>query len=234
MQKNIPENNQDELFNSLSQQQQIEKSSLQVRLLKGPLYRAKQRDLWQCLERDQYLIREYFQQIGLTLILEPAEGYAYLKQMDFETPEESTNKNTSKKAGFEIPRLITRRALSFGHTLLIVLLRKRLAEHDSEDSSPRLIVSRSEIHQWLQPYYPTVSNEIKQRRDLDGLIKKVIEMGFLNTLVNHQDDFEVQRIIKAMVNAEEIVSILEKLDDYAKDKSKNVDNIDISKKEKEK
>ena len=228
MQKDIPKNRQDELFNSLSQQQQTEKSSLQVRLLKGPIYRAKQRDLWQCLERDQYLIREYFQQIGLALILEPAEGYAYLKQMDFETPEELTNKQTNK-TGFEIPRLITRRALSFGHTLLIVLLRKRLAEHDSEDSSPRLIVSRSEIHQWLQPYYPTVSNEIKQRRDLDGLIKKVIEMGFLNTLINHQDDFEVQRIIKAMVNEEEIASILEKLDDYAKNKSKSVDN---SKKEK--
>lgn len=215
MPRDDTQNRQEALFDSLSQQQQMEKSSLQVRLLKGPLYRAKQRDLWHCLERDQYLIREYFQQIGLSLVLEPAEGYAYLKQMDFEPTEESAADNSSDQPMMEIPRLITRRALSFGHTLLIVLLRKRLAEHDSEDSSPRLIVSRAEIHQWLQPYYPNVSNEVKQRRDFDGLIKKVIEMGFLSTLVNHKDDFEVQRIIIAMVNAEEIVTILERLERYA-------------------
>jgi len=200
---------QESLFNSLSQQQLNEKSTLQVRLLKGPLYRSKHRDLWQCLERDQYLIREYFQQIGLSLVLDNAEGYAYLKQMDFETSDGTIEQ--SKEETLEIPRLISRRAMSFGHTLLIVLLRKRLAEHDSEDSSPRLIVSRAEIHQWLQPYYPSVSNEIKQRKDFDSLIKKVIEMGFLSALINHQDDFEVQRIIKALVNAEEIVSILEQL-----------------------
>jgi len=220
---------------TLSQQQIMEKSTLQVRLLKGPVYRARQRDLWQCLERDQYLIREYFQQIGLALVLDSAEGYAYLKQIDFELLEaspindssqsddiQSDHQKTSKKQEiFEIPRLISRRALSFAQTLLIVLLRKRLAEHDSEDSSPRLIVSRTEIHQWLQPYFPSVSNEVKQRRDFDSLIKKVIEMGFLSNLINHQDDFEVQRIIKAMVNAEEIVTLLEKLLTSTKTHSNN-------------
>lgn len=213
--------------NSLSQQL-AEKSALQVRLLKGPLYRARQRDLWQCLERDQYQIREYFHQIGLSLILDDAEGYAFLKQQDFEAIEvtetglegsdnSSANRNkTNIKSTnkHEIPRLITRRALSFSNTLLMILLRKRLAEHDSEDSSPRLIVSRPEIHQWLQPYFPSVSNEIKQRREFDSLIKKIIEMGFLSTLSNHQDDFEVQRIIKALVSAEEIAALLEKLSSY--------------------
>ncbi len=212
--------------NNTSSQQLAEKSALQIRLLKGPLYRARQRDLWLCLERDQYQIREYFHQIGLSLTLDDAEGYAFLRQQDFEAIEvtetglegsdnRSENKsNINSKNKHEIPRLITRRALSFSNTLLMILLRKRLAEHDSEDSSPRLIVSRSEIHQWLQPYFPSVSNEIKQRREFDSLIKKIIEMGFLSTLSNHQDDFEVQRIIKALVNAEEIASLLEKLSSY--------------------
>lgn len=195
---------QDPLAESLSQQQRAEKSALQVRLLKGPVYRAKLRDLWLCLERDQFLIREYFQQIGLTLVLDDAEGYAFLKQQDFEPGEDK----------FEIPRLISRRAMSFSNTLLVVLLRKRLAEHDSEDSSPRLMVNRAEIHQWLQPFFATVSNEVKQRREFDGLIKKIIAVGFLTALPHHQDEFEVQRIIKAMINAEQIVSVLDKLSEY--------------------
>ena len=100
---------------------------------------------------------------------------------------------------------VSRRSLSFAQTLLLVCLRKRLAEHDSEESAPRLIVTRQEIHQWLLPYFPEVGNEVKQRRELDALIKKCDEMGFLSTLPKHPDDFEVPRILKAFVTAEQIV-----------------------------
>jgi hypothetical protein len=57
----------------------------------------------------------------------------------------------------------------------------------------------------LLPYLAEVANEVKQRRDLDALIKKIDEMGFLTTIPNHPDDFEVPRIIKAFVTAEQIV-----------------------------
>ena len=120
---------------------QIQKSSLQIRLLKGPIYESKQRELWQWLLRDQYVLREYFAQIGLSLLIDEVEGYAFLKQSDSE--DESA----------ELPRLISRRALPFAQSLLLLLLRKRLAEHDGEESDPRLIIQRSDIHQWLSPHF---------------------------------------------------------------------------------
>jgi len=62
----------DDLSNNIvfsqSERQQQEKSAVQIKLLKGPLYRAKHKDLWPWLERDQFQIREYFQQIGLSLL----------------------------------------------------------------------------------------------------------------------------------------------------------------------
>lgn len=180
---------------SLGGDAQRNKSAVLIRLLKGPLYLHRQRDLWQVLLREQYSIRDYFQQLGLSLLIDEAEGYAFLKQQESEEEE----------SGQELPRLISRRNLSFAQTLLLICLRKRLAEHDSEESAPRLIVTRQEIHQWLLPYFPEVGNEVKQRRDLDALIKKIDEMGFLSALPNHQDDFEVPRILKAFVTAEQIV-----------------------------
>lgn len=174
---------------------QRDKSAVLIRLLKGPLYLHRQRDLWQVLLREQHSIRDYFQQIGLSLLIDEAEGYAFLKQ-----PE-----SAAEESDQELPRLISRRNLSFGQTLLLVCLRKRLAEHDSAESAPRLIVTRQEIHQWLLPYYPEVGNEVKQRRELDALIKKCDEMGFLSMLPKHPDDFEVPRILKAFVTAEQIV-----------------------------
>jgi hypothetical protein len=177
---------------ALSEQAQRDRSALLIRLLKGPVYRARHRDLWEQLLRDQQAIRDYFQHLGLGLTLDEAEGYAFMAQLQFENDDA------------ELPRLIPRRSLTLAQTLLLVALRKRLAEHDDEESAPRLIVNRQEIYQWLQPYSPEVSNELKQQREYDALIKKVIEMGFLSTITNFPDDFEVQRIIKAFVNAEQI------------------------------
>jgi len=203
---------------SQSERQQQEKSAVQIKLLKGPLYRAKHKDLWSWLERDQFQIREYFQQIGLSLLLDEAEGYAFLKQQEFDADEGT----------FELPRLISRRQLSFGQTLLLVLLRKRLAEHDSEESSPRLIVTRSEMQQWLVSFYPEVSNQVKQQKDFNALINKIKEMGFISVLVNHQDDFEVQRLIKALINAEQIVSLIEMLSQVNESKDDNKDKAQES------
>lgn len=178
---------------TFSEQAQRDQSALLIRLLKGPVFRARHRDLWEQLLRDQQIIRDYFQHLGLGLTLDDAEGYAFMAQLQFESEDT------------ELPRLITRRSLTFMQTLLLVALRKRLAEHDDEESAPRLIVSRQEIYQWLQPYSPEVSNELKQQREYDALIKKVAEMGFLSSIANLPDDFEVQRIIKAFVNAEQII-----------------------------
>ncbi|OED97335.1 hypothetical protein A1QG_13700 [Vibrio breoganii ZF-29] len=191
----------------LSDAQQQQKSALQVRLLKGPLYRAKHKELWQWLERDQMAIRAYFQQIGLSLLLDEMEGYAFLKQQDESEGQE-----------IDIPRLISRRSLNFHQTLLLVLLRKRLAEHDSEESASRLIVERSDIYQWLTPFYPEASNEVKQRREFDVLIKKIIDMGFLSTLSSHPDAFEVQRILKAVISAEQISELIEMLGQYQQER----------------
>ncbi len=193
-----------------------QKSSVQIRLLKGAIYRQKQIDLWTWLERDQYQIRQYFAEIGLSLILDEAEGYAFLRQMNFEEIQEpSEQKQQAHTAETSLPRLINKRALPFAQSLLLVLIRKRLAEHDSEESSPRLIITRDEIHQWLQPYFNAENNELKQQRGFNILLNKVTELGFIKALKNYPDEFEIQRIIKAFINAEHIVQQLELLTAYA-------------------
>jgi len=199
---NTNETHTNQMAINVTAKQQQEKSAVQIKLLKGPVYRAKHKDLWTWLERDQFQIREYFQQIGLSLLLDDAEGYAFLKQQ---------NVDDAPEGELDIPRLIIRRNLSFSQTLLMVWLRKRLAEHDSEDSSPRLIVGRHDMQQWLTGFYPVVSNEVKQKKEFDALIKKVSEMGFLSQLPNHQDEFEVLRILKAVINAEQIGELIDML-----------------------
>ena len=172
--------------------------TLKIRLLKGPVFRDVQRQEWEVLERDQTIMRSYFSQIGLSLRIDDVEGYAFLKQED-----SNDDKN---------PSLIARRSLTFHQSLLLVMIRKRLAEHDSEESAPRLFVHRQEIHQWLQPYFPEQANEIKQTKQFDALIKKVCEWGFLKPLPQHPDEFEIKRIIKAFVTADNIADFTQLLE----------------------
>lgn len=171
-------------------------SRLLIRLLKGPLYRSRHRDLWEVMMRDQHQIRAYFQPLGLLLTLDESEGFAFLVQQQIEGDD-------------DFPRLIPKRNLTFTQTVLLVSLRKRLAEHDSEEGAPRLIVTRQEMYSWIKPYLPEVNNQVKQDKELDSLIKRISEMGFLSVLNNHPDDFEVLRIIKAIVTAEQINTFIQ-------------------------
>ncbi|EED4923249.1 DUF4194 domain-containing protein [Salmonella enterica subsp. diarizonae] len=182
-----------ELFNSalFSEDSRNLSSRILIKLLKGPLYRSRHRDLWEAMVRDQQHIRDYFQPLGLTLTLDEAEGYAFLVQQQFESDD-------------DFPRLIPKRNLTFMQSVLLVSLRKRLAEHDAEEGAPRLTVTRQEIFSWLRPYLPEVNNEVKQKKDLDALIKRICEMGFLSVLAHHPDEFEVLRIIKAIVTVGQI------------------------------
>lgn len=182
-----------ELFSStlFSEDSRNLSSRILIRLLKGPLYRSRHRDLWDAMVRDQQHIRRYFHPLGLMLTLDEAEGFAFLVQQQFEGDN-------------DFPRLIPKRNLTFMQSVLLVSLRKRLAEHDAEEGAPRLIVTRQEIFSWLSAYLPEVNNEVKQKKDLDVLIKRICEMGFLSVLTQHPDEFEVLRIIKAIITAGQI------------------------------
>ncbi|WP_330983087.1 MULTISPECIES: DUF4194 domain-containing protein [Enterobacterales] len=171
-------------------------SRVLIRLLKGPLYRSRHRDLWEVMTRDQHNIRSYFQPLGLTLTLDEAEGFAFLVQQPTDNDD-------------DFPRLIPRRNLTFAQSVLLVSLRKRLAEHDAEEGAPRLVVTRQEMYSWLKPYLPEVNNEVKQNKELDTVIKRISEMGFISVLTHHPDEFEVLRIIKAIVTAEQINTFIQ-------------------------
>jgi hypothetical protein len=123
-----------------------------------------------------------------------------------------------------LPRLTTRRPLSYPLSLLLVVLRKRLLEFDSLSSEEFLVIEFTEIAELIQPYLPTGSNEAKLRDTLQTQIKKAVEMGFLKPLKvkstlsaladNLPEAYQVRQILSFFVDAEWIDSFEKRLDDY--------------------
>ena len=95
---------------------------LVVPLLKGVVYRAADPTRWVALGRLQGQVRDYVAVIGLELVMDDAEGYAFLR----------TPPGADDEADDALPRLVARRRLTYGVSLLLALLRKRLAEADAE------------------------------------------------------------------------------------------------------
>lgn len=177
-------------------------SPVLVALMKGVTYRDADAPLWQALVGLQARVREYVAVIGLELVLDEAEGYAYLRQ------------RPALEGEPEIPRLVTRQKLGYQVSLLLVALRKKLAEFDAKSADTRLVLSRPEIIELVRVLLPDSANEARLFDRVATHINKVVELGFLRRLRGREDQLEVQRILKAFVDAQWLGDFEERLAQY--------------------
>jgi hypothetical protein len=175
---------------------------LLVGLMQGVQYRDQDLPLWQSLLELQARVRDHVQVIGLELILDEAEGYAYLRQRARADGEPA------------LARLVQRRQLSYPVSLLLVLLRKKLAEADATGGETRLVLSREQISEQFRLFLPDTANEARLLDRIDTHINKVIELGFLHRLRGEEHQFEVRRILKAFVDAQWLSEFEQHLADY--------------------
>lgn len=177
-----------------------------VTLLKGVLYQEDSPALWNDLLNLQAGVRDYVAVIGLELVLDEAEGYAFLRSRPTDGEE---NENP-------MPRLVARRQLSYPVSLLLALLRKKLAESDAGGGDTRLILSRNEVIELIRIFLPPGSNEVKLIDQVDATINKIAELGFVRRLRGEKQMIEVRRIIRAFVDAQWLADFSKRLEEYRK------------------
>lgn len=113
-----------------------------ISLLKGVIYREGDEELWRRLLSLQSAVRDYVAVLGLELVLDEAEGFAWLRAAETAEGDEA------------LPRLMTRRQLPYLPSLLLALLRRKLAETDSSGEGQRLILSRDELVDMIKVFLP--------------------------------------------------------------------------------
>ncbi len=174
-------------------------SVLLIGLLKGVLYRESDERLWAALLNLQARVRDYVAVLNLELVLDEAEGYAFLKSR----PDPGDDDPTPR-----LPRLVARRPLSFPVSLLLALLRKKLVEFDAGGGDTRLVLGRDEIVELVRVFLPEGPNEARLIDQIETTINKAIELGFLHRLkpaagsAATPANYEVRRILKAFVDAQ--------------------------------
>jgi len=185
-------------------------SAVVIPLLKGVIYQENDPPLWGRLVALDAKVRDYVRVLDLELVLDEAEGYAFLRSREADESEPGKPPAT--------PRLFPRRQLSFPVSLLLALLRKKLAEFDASGGEARLVLSRDEITEMIRVFLPTNSNEARLTDHIETHLNKIVELGFIRKLkassASAPPSYEVRRILKAFVDAQWLADFDARLDAY--------------------
>ena len=171
--------------------------------MRGVVYRESQETSWGALARHGAAVRDHFATIGVDVIVDDDEGYAFLRSQDEGDGDEP------------LPRLVKRRSLTYNVSLLLVLLRKRLVEFETTGGEGKLVLSRDQIIDLLRLFLADSTDEARVFGQVDTTIKRVADLGFLRLLRGTSDQWEVRRILKAYVDAQTLSDFAAKLQEYA-------------------
>jgi hypothetical protein len=175
-----------------------------TQLMKGVVYRDSHDRAWRSLSELRPQAQDFVEVLGLQVVIDEAEGYAFLRQREADPDDPEP-----------VPRLVPRRALSFHVSLLLALLRKKLAEFDAQGGDSRLMLTREQIIEMVRVFMPATSNEARLTDQIDAQIGKVVEYGFLRPMKNAEQSYEVRRILKAFVDGQWLADFDARLAEYA-------------------
>ena len=178
-------------------------------LMRGVVEQDSHPQVWRHLLGLTSQVRDHVALLGLTLVLDEVEGYAFLRAL---SDEQLAELRTGKPA---LPRLVRRHALTYPVSLLLALLRKRMAEFDASSGDVRLVLTREQIVEMVGIFLASGSNEARITDQLDGAVAKAVELGFLRKLPGDPGRFEVRRILKAFVDGQWLADLDARLRAYA-------------------
>lgn len=178
-------------------------SEVIICLLKGIVYKEEKPLLWETLETQQVAVRDYLSVIGLDVEIQESDCFAYLKNRE------------TRDGEVQLPRLVASRPLSYPVSLILVMLRRKLTEHDAFSSEARLIIEKNDVFETLGAFFPASNNEVKILRRFDSYLQRIQELGFIRFLDKEKKKFEVKRILKAFVDAQWLADFDAKLEEYA-------------------
>jgi hypothetical protein len=179
-----------------------------IKLLQDAVYDDDKQ--WKELMAHQEEVIDYFERIGVKLVIEESEGFAYIYQ-----PEPDEDEDARK-----LPRLVKRIPLSYEVTLISVMLREMLEEFDVRATdSVKFFTTNKEIKEKIELFFKDKTNKVKLLKNFDNYINQITHLGFLRTIredIRDKDNtqYEVKRIIKAKINNEKLEEIKHKLNEY--------------------
>ncbi|MEI4271957.1 DUF4194 domain-containing protein [Klenkia sp. LSe6-5] len=177
-------------------------------LLRGVVEQDSHPQVWRHLQGAAPQVRERVADLGLDLVLDDVEGYAFLRAQ----PDQQLAELRAGRPA--LPRLVRRHALTYPVSLLLALLRKRLAEFDASSGEARLVLTREQVVDLVAVFLAGSGQEARVVQQVDSALGKVVDLGFVRKLPGADAGYEVRRILKAFVDGQWLADFEERLRAY--------------------
>ena len=145
--------------------------ALMVFLLKNYIDREDDKQLFESLVRQEREVEEFCRRLFLRLVVDHEAGYAYVRSL--------TEEELPQNAGQRPPQLLTKRALPFYDSMVLILLRQRLLEFELSGQFGRLVLERSEILTMVKTFVHNVNNDKRLDDNLNKAIDNLCSLGLL-------------------------------------------------------
>lgn len=176
-----------------------------ARLLQGVVYNDD--PYWKDILNNQVGIAEYLEKIGIELVVDQPDGYAYIIQILLDEDGSTVG-------------LVRRMPMTYEASLICIFLREKLDDFDIGDHlHNRCLVGHKQLKEDIELFFKEKPNYKKFMREIDKHIRKVEEYGFLKLrTAGEKDDkniYEIKRIIKAKVSSDQIETFRKRMEEYA-------------------
>ena len=169
----------------------------------GVILAAENLKLFDLLCRYEAEIRRHLAEVYIQLVLDAKKGVAYIINLEsIEDEQEDENQPLD-----DFPVLIRKRTLTVYDTLILLVLRKYYQERETAGEH-KIIIDVERIQSSLIPFIPLTNHDSKDRKKLNAALEKFIEKKVLTGLRGEEGRYEITPIIRYVVNAEFLQSLL--------------------------
>ncbi len=174
-----------------------------ARLLKDVVYNDDR--FWKEILQNQVAIMQYLEQMGIELVVDQADGYAFIKQIPLDDEGNTVG-------------LVRRTPMTYEASLICIFLRERLDDFDIKDHlNNRCTVTHKQLKEDMELFFQEKPNFKKFLREIDRHIARVEEYGFLKCHkkgeTNDDNLYEIKRIIKAKITSDDIETFRKKMEE---------------------
>lgn len=175
-----------------------------VRLLQGVIY-SSDSQCWQQVLNYRSDLEDYFARIGLILVVDENDGFAYLRQGTEDERETS---------GTALPRLFRRTPMTYEVTLLCILLRDEMRRWEDEDlDNSRCTVTIDQLQGAWKAMQSATLDDVQTRKSLESAMKKLESMSFVQKF-GGDGEYEIRRILKARLPLEKLNQLHAQMKEY--------------------
>ena len=169
----------------------------------GVILAAENLKLFDLLCRYEAEIRRHLAEVYIQLFLDAKQGVAYIINLkSIQDEQEDENQHLD-----DFPVLIRKRTLTVYDTLILLVLRKYYQERETAGEH-KIIIDVERIQSSLIPFIPLTNHDSKDRKKLNAALEKFIEKKVLTGLRGEEGRYEITPIIRYVVNAEFLQSLL--------------------------